>query len=107
MLTGAQATRAGGKVLLVGMGLPNHTLPVAEASSREIDLIPTWRYANCYPDAIQLMAASLIGGSGLPPLITLVTHRFEGLEKVNDAFATAGKGKDDDGRIVIKVAVSQ
>ena len=100
-----QATRSGGKVLLVGMGTPNHTLPISEASAREIDLVPTWRYVNCYPKAIEIMQASTEDKS-LPDVRKLITHSFKGLDAVSDAFKTAGMPRAQDGRLVVKVVVN-
>lgn len=99
-------TRSGGKVLLVGMGTPNHTLPISEASAREIDLLPTWRYANCYPDAIKLVELAREGTAGIPDITKLVTHHFEGLGNVTSALRTAGTTRDAKGALVIKVAVN-
>lgn len=88
------------------MGTPNHVLPISEASAREIDLIPTWRYADCYPEAIQLMILARNGDSRVPDITKLITHRFDGLDNVPEAFKTASKTRDQDGRLVIKVAVN-
>jgi L-iditol 2-dehydrogenase len=43
-----QATRNGGRVLLVGMGTSVQTLPLGAAALREVDLLGVWRYANTY-----------------------------------------------------------
>lgn len=88
------------------MGTPNHTLPISEASAREIDLIPTWRYARCYPEAIELMSFARRGDSSVPDITNLVTHRFEGLDSVPAAFDTARKTRDENEQLVIKVAVN-
>lgn len=101
-----QVTRSGGRVLLVGMGTPNLMLPVSEASAREIDLIPTWRYADCYPEAIELMIKSKDIMSGLPKLSKIITHRFDGLENVLQAFNAARGTRDAEDNLVIKVAVN-
>jgi hypothetical protein len=53
----SQVTKSGGRAIVIGMGTLIHTLPIAEASSREIDITPTWRYANCYPQSIEIMEA--------------------------------------------------
>ena len=98
-----KATRNGGKVLLVGMGTPIQTLPVSAAALREVDLVGVWRYANCYPLAIELMQRS--GQEGNPNLSQLTTHTFHGLERGMDAFRMAAKSRDEDGRLVIKVVV--
>lgn len=98
-----QATRNGGKVLLVGMGNPVQTLPVAAAALREVDLIGVWRYADCYPEGIRLMVAA--GQGKVPDLKRLITHSFEGLRKCLEAFDMAARTCDDSGALVIKVVV--
>jgi len=98
------ATKSGGKVLLVGMGTPNYTLPISEVSAREIDLIPTWRYADCYGRAIEIMAACQ-SDPKLPQVSKMVTHQFSGLDGTFNAFETAGKTRDAAGELVMKVAV--
>ncbi len=100
-----QSTKAGGKVVIVGMGTPNHTLPISDASAREIDLIPTWRYANCYPSAITMMERAAID-EALPDLRTMITHVFRGLESVPQAFEMASKSRDMDGKLVIKTVIA-
>lgn len=91
------------------MGTPDHTLPISDVSAREISLIPTWRYAGAYPWAIEIAKASASGstlnGVHLPSIGKLVTHRFSGLDSIQDAFDHAQKTKDDKGRLIIKVAV--
>lgn len=92
------------------MGTPNHTLPISEAFSREIDLVPTWRYANTYPRAIEIATAAVNGipikGIKIPNISKLITHRFEGVESVPHAFETAGKTMDGDGSLVVKTVVN-
>ena len=90
--------------MLVGMGTPNHTLPLSEAGAREIDLMPTWRYADCYKDAISLMD-QVTHGSFKPDLRKLITHHIQGLDKVQAAFSLARSPRDADGNLVIKVVV--
>ncbi|KAH8691364.1 alcohol dehydrogenase [Talaromyces proteolyticus] len=99
------ATKSGGRVVFVGMGTPNCTMPVSEILAKEIDLIPTWRYANAYPRAIEIATKS-VTGTTLPDIRRLVTHRYEGLESVPAAFQTAGKTKDGIGGLVMKTVVN-
>ncbi len=105
-----QAAASGGAVVMLGLGVPVHTLPISEATAREIDLLPTWRYANTYPRAIEIAAASVTGqqfdGAKLPNVRILLTHRFNGLDSIDAAFKVAGKTKDDKGAAVVKVAVN-
>lgn len=90
--------------MLVGMGTPNHTLPLSEAGAREVDLMPTWRYAHCYKEAIELMT-KVVEGSFKPDIREIITHRFRGLESVREAFSLAGTPRDPDGNLVIKVVI--
>ncbi|KAJ3529475.1 hypothetical protein NM208_g9738 [Fusarium decemcellulare] len=98
------ATRGGGKVMLVGMGTPIQTLPLSAAALREVDLVGVWRYANCYPRALEIMSKA---GStkDVPDVRKLVTHTFRGLGSVPDAFAMAARTSDEKGALVIKVVV--
>lgn len=96
------ATRPGGKVVIVGMGNPVQTLPISAAALREVDILGTFRYANTYPQAIELVSGR---SALLPDLEKLVTHRFCGLENVERAFELAARTKDEDGNLVLKVIV--
>ncbi|KAF6832959.1 alcohol dehydrogenase GroES-like domain-containing protein [Colletotrichum musicola] len=97
------ATQSGGAVLVIGLGVPNHILPISEATVREVTLIPTWRYANTYPRAIEIATAS---SKHLPDIRKLITHRFQGVESIPEAFKSAGKTKDQDGQLVVKTVVN-
>ncbi|KAI4718139.1 alcohol dehydrogenase [Aureobasidium sp. EXF-10727] len=98
-------TKAGGRVVLVGMGTPNHLLPISDASAREVDIIPVWRYANCYPAAIEIMQKSK-EDSNVPNVGLILTHRYEGLSAVPSALECACRSRDDMGNMVIKVVVN-
>ncbi|KAI0316373.1 GroES-like protein [Amylostereum chailletii] len=87
----------GGKVMLIGMGTRNTTLPLSAAAVREVDVLGSFRYANTYPDAIALLTSGR-----LPPLDKLVTHRFA-LEDAARAFELMARGADAQGRMVLKV----
>ncbi|OBT71802.1 hypothetical protein VF21_09337 [Pseudogymnoascus sp. 05NY08] len=104
------ATASGGSVILVGMGIPNHTLPISELSAREINLVSTWRYADAYPRAIEIAKASItrspIDGNTLPDMSHMITHRFKGLDLVQDALEMARKTRDADGKLVVKTVVA-
>lgn len=88
--------------MLVGMGNPIQTLPISAAALREIDLVGVFRYVNTYPSAIKLVAS---GNPLLPDLSSLVTQRFRGMEGIEGAFEMAGRVKDGEGRLVLKVLV--
>lgn len=96
-------------MVLVGMGIPNHLLPISEMTAREINLVSTWRYADAYPRAIEIAKASVtkspIGGQVLPDVQQMITHRFEGLDRVQEALEMAGKTRDADGKLVVKTVV--
>lgn len=97
-----QATRPGGKVLLIGMGTPIQTLPISAAALREVDILGVFRYANTYPTGIEVVSKK---GDDYPNFSKLVTHRYKGLESAEEAFEMAGKTKDDKGNLVIKVVL--
>ncbi|XDG08097.1 hypothetical protein ABKA04_007712 [Annulohypoxylon sp. FPYF3050] len=84
------ATRAGGKVLLVGMGVPIQTLPLSAAALREVSLI---------------MNQVVKQGTTLPDIRKLITHRYKGLESAIEAFGMASRTRDDGGGLVVKVVI--
>lgn len=88
--------------MLIGMGSPIATLPLSAAALREVDVLGVFRYANIYPKAIKLLADR---PASMPDLSLLVTHRFQGMAQITNGFAMAGRAKDEDGRLVIKVIV--
>jgi L-iditol 2-dehydrogenase len=87
------------------MGTPNHLLPISDASAREVDIVPVWRYANCYPAAIDIMQKSKSEGT-MPDIGKILTHHFYGLESVHEALTYACKSSDEDGNMIIKVVVN-
>lgn len=97
------ATRPGGKVMLIGMGTPIQTLPISSAAHREVDLVGVFRYANTYPEGIDIVSNRT--GKDYPDFSKLVTHTFQGLESIEEAFQMAGRTVDSDGRLVIKVVI--
>ena len=88
--------------MLIGMGTPIQTLPISQASLREVDLVGVFRYANTYPEVIKLLASK---DKGLPAFDKLITHRFQGMEEIPKAFEMAARVKDDSGKLVLKVMV--
>ncbi|KAL1297558.1 hypothetical protein AAFC00_006126 [Neodothiora populina] len=99
---GIYATRPGGRIMLVGMGVPVQTLAMSAAALREVDIVGVFRYANTYPEGIEVMTTK---GPNAVDFSKLVTHRFKGLESVPEAFALAGKTKEEDGTLVLKVVI--
>ena len=90
--------------MLVGMGHPIQTIPLGAAALREVDIVGVFRYANTYPESIELVQKASKSAAG-PDFSKLVTHRFSGLEEAPKAFEMAGKTKDADGKLVIKVVI--
>lgn len=106
-----KATRSGGTVVAAGLGTPNVTIPISEATAREISIVPTWRYAkSCYLEAIKIaessVSASPRDGRMLPDISQLITHRFHGLGAIETAFEAACSTSDVDGRLVVKTVVN-
>jgi L-iditol 2-dehydrogenase len=93
------AAVTGGKVMLVGMGSPNVMLPLSAAATREVDIQGSFRYANTYPDALALLSSGKLAN-----VEKLVTHRFS-LQESARAFDLLAKGKDEQGRMVLKVMI--
>ncbi|CED83274.1 Sorbitol dehydrogenase [Phaffia rhodozyma] len=92
--------RTGGKVVFIGMGTPEATLPTSNAFTREVDLIGVFRYSNTYPTALSLLASGRLG----PGIEKMVTQRYP-LEKAALAFEAVAKGRDENGNGVIKTMV--
>lgn len=91
--------KAGGKVVYIGMGTPNATLPISAAAFREIDLVGVFRYSNTYDDALGMFAANKLASAD-----SLVTHKFK-LSDSKNAFETLSNGKDASGRPAIKIMI--
>jgi L-iditol 2-dehydrogenase len=91
------AVRTGGVVVLVGT-LPDDevTLPVMDMILREYDVRTVFRYANCYPPALSLIAAGQI------QLAPLRTHEFP-LEKAEEAILTSIRDKAGSLKVMVRV----
>lgn len=88
---------------MIGMGNAAYMLPISAAALREVDLLGSFRYANAYPSAIELLSKT---SENSPAFEKLVTHRFEGLGAVPAALEMACRKLDDDGNAVIKVILT-
>ncbi|XP_058180925.1 L-idonate 5-dehydrogenase-like [Rhododendron vialii] len=87
MSVALNATRAGGKLCLVGMGQSEMTIPLTPAAAREVDIVGIFRYTNTWPLCIEFME------SGKIDVKPLITHRFEfRQEQVEEAFETSARG---------------
>lgn len=71
--------------------------------------IGSFRYAGTWAEAVDLLAASASGeqGKGLGPIAKVLTHRFTSLADASKAFELLIKGKDEEGRPVLKVLVGE
>ncbi|KAF9467966.1 chaperonin 10-like protein [Collybia nuda] len=90
---------AGGKVMLIGMGTRNVMLPLSTAALREVDIQGSFRYANTYPAALELLASGK-----LKNIENIITHRFP-LQDAKRAFDLLARGQDEDGNMVLKVMI--
>ncbi|MFC4454520.1 NAD(P)-dependent alcohol dehydrogenase [Deinococcus sonorensis] len=93
-----EAPRPGGVTVLVGLPpAPEVSLDIVSAASRETDIRGIFRYANCYPAAIELVA------SGAVNLDALVTHRYR-FDQTPEAFEFADREKRSSMKVMIDVA---
>lgn len=90
--------------MLVGMGHPIQTIPLGAAALREVDIVGVFRYADTYQESIDLVLQAMKSSDG-PDFSKLITHRFAGLDEAVKAFEMAGKTKDADGKLVLKVII--
>lgn len=90
--------------MLVGMGHPIQTLPLGAAALREVDIVGVFRYANTYKESIDIVLQASQSAAG-PDFAKLITHRFAGLDEAVKAFEMAGRTKDADGKLVLKVII--
>lgn len=91
------APKPGGTAVLVGLPPdPEVSLDIVSAASREVTLRGVFRYANCYPAAIELAATGRVN------LDALVTHRFP-FAQTPEAFAFADREKRTSMKVMIDV----
>lgn len=72
LVSGIECVRRAGRATVIGMS-PEQTaeIPLAVMQAREIDLVPTFRFANVYDAAIELVAAGAVDPT------SIVTGHFE------------------------------
>ena len=78
------------------MGTSHLLLPTGTSILREVDLIGVFRYANTYPAALALLGSGQLGDVG-----KMITHRYT-LDNAVEAFEDLRRGKDKNGKTVIK-----
>lgn len=87
--------KRGRKVVFIGLASEDYIgININEISSKELDLLGIFRYANVYKKAIELIAKGKID------LKTLITHHFP-LEKTQEALEFADKSKDKCIKVII------
>ncbi|VDP45222.1 unnamed protein product [Heligmosomoides polygyrus] len=79
------STRSGGVIVMVGLRDSRVELPIIDAALREVDIRGVFRYANCYPTALGLVASGRIDLSGL-------TRAHYRLEDTVEAFKRSAQG---------------
>lgn len=88
--------------MIIGMGVPVQTLPISVAALNEVDICGVFRYADTYPAGIEILSRK---EPELPDFSSLLTHRFVGLDSVEEAFKMATRKEDDHGDTVLKVVI--
>ncbi|CAG0887173.1 unnamed protein product [Cyprideis torosa] len=66
---GMRFTAPGGNLICVGVGPLMSNVPLVQAFVREVNIVAVFRYANCYPLALEMVA------SGKVNVKPLITHR--------------------------------
>lgn len=87
--------KRGGKIVFIGLASDDYIgININEVSSKELDLLGIFRYANVYKKSIDLLAKGKID------LKTLITHHFS-LEKTQEALEFADKNKDKCIKVIV------
>ena len=73
-----------GRVVLIGMGADDVSINVPLVQGRELTITGTFRYANTYPLALELIA------SGAVDVATVITHHFD-IDHTVDALTLAAR----------------
>ncbi|XP_046400143.1 sorbitol dehydrogenase-like [Ischnura elegans] len=88
------AVRAGGTVVMVGMGPQDVKVPLINACCREVVIKGVFRYANDYPLAMELLS------TGKVDIRKMITHNYT-LEETLLAYDTARTGQGNPVKIMI------
>jgi len=75
-----------GIMVVIGRGAPEVSISPAEIIRKELDIRGVFRYANCYPTALELIMSGQVNLDGF------ISHRFS-LDQVEAAFQTAQAGQ--------------
>ncbi|KAJ3760377.1 GroES-like protein [Lentinula raphanica] len=90
----------GARIALIGMGSSLvSSFPISAAATREVDLIGSFRYADTYNEAVDLLSGSHIFAD-----TSLITHRYP-LNLAKEAFELLARGRDEHGGMVLKVMI--
>jgi L-iditol 2-dehydrogenase len=84
---GMNAMARTGRVVLVGMGADSVSVNVPLVQGRELTITGTFRYANTYPLALELIA------DGAVDVATVITHHFD-IDHTVDALTLAAREPD-------------
>lgn len=74
--------KQGGIVVITGLGSPQISFPLFEASTRDLETHTILRHCNTYPTALKLIT------SGKAPVRRLISHRFK-INQAQEAFEMA------------------
>ncbi|KAI7692812.1 hypothetical protein SSS_07204 [Sarcoptes scabiei] len=80
------AAKPGGYCMLIGIGPAEYNLPISSTAAREVTILGSFRYKNCFPKAIELLA------NGRLDLARMISHRFDFKDSL-EAYETAAAGK--------------
>ncbi|XP_011418885.3 sorbitol dehydrogenase isoform X1 [Magallana gigas] len=93
--TGIYATLPGGCLVMVGRVPGDAEFPLNLAFTKEIDITGVFRYANCYPTALELVS------KGVVDVKPLISHRFSLPDSVK-AFETASSHDTKAVKVIIE-----
>lgn len=91
--TAINAARSGGRVVQVGLGEPNTSVPIVNVTCREVDIVGIFSNTLCTPLAVEMVA------SGRIDVKSIITDRFS-LRDVVQAFEYAETRNG--GKVIIK-----